>query len=182
MKTSSLIKAIGISTVALFLSNTELKAQKINTPQQQDYTDAVGLRFGGTTGLSVKHKFNSYNAIEIIAGTYPHAIGITGLYERYVLTNVDGLNFYFGAGGHIARGYFSSWGYDYNPDKDQYYYYSGNYYYGPIIGIDAIGGAEYKFRDTPVALSFDLKPYAEFYRGSGPHCRLDPGLGVRFTF
>lgn len=161
--------------------NGGLNAQVISA-DPPNYTDAIGLRFGGTTGLSIKHKFNRSNAIEIIAGTYPHAIGITGLYERYFSTRKEGLSFYAGAGAHIARGYFSSWGYTYNADKDQYYYNSSSYHFGPIVGVDAIGGAEYKFRDTPVALSLDLKPYVEFYKGSRLYSRLDPGLAVKFTF
>jgi hypothetical protein len=167
-----------------FMLSTNAKAQynKESASLNNEFRNAVGVRFGVTSGITYKHKFSAYNAMELIAGTYPHAIGITGLYERYILTNVEGLAVYLGAGAHIARGYYSTWGYAYNQDKDQYYYYSRNYHFGPIIGIDAIGGAEYKFRNTPVALSLDFKPYAEFYRGFGPYSRLDPGLGIKFTF
>jgi hypothetical protein len=177
------VKALILLAFALGIGNNlNAQYQKQGATTDPDFKNAFGIRFGPTSGITYKHKFSSYNAMEIILGTYPHAIGVTGLYERYFLTNVDGLNFYLGAGAHIARGYYSSWGYSYNPDKDQYYYYTRSYHYGPVLGIDAIGGAEYKFQNVPVALSLDFKPYAEFYRGNGPYTRLDPGLGVKFTF
>lgn len=162
--------------------NAQYNKQPAAAVIQTDYKDAFGIRFGSTSGITYKHKFNSYNAMEVLLGTYPHAIGVTGLYERYLPTSINGLSLYLGAGAHVARGYYSYWGYTYNPDNDQYYYYTRSFHYGPVIGIDAIGGAEYKFKDVPVALSLDLKPYAEFYRGKGPYKRLDPGLGVKFTF
>ncbi|MBA3663274.1 MAG: hypothetical protein H0W61_03575 [Bacteroidetes bacterium] len=169
----------------LLLAFTLLLTPSVNSQkslQPGDYKNAAGIRFGGTTGVSFKHKFNPYNAMEIIAGTYPHAVGITGLYERNFLTNVDGLLFYLGAGAHISRAYYSTWSYTYNGDKDQYYYDSRNYHYRAVVGIDAIGGAEYKLNDSPVAFSLDFKPYGEFYSGYKTRWRLDPGLGIKFTF
>lgn len=177
-------KSIALLAFAVSLSHNAIgQKEKFQfAPSGYDFTDAFGIRFGSTSGITYKHKFSSYDAMEVILGTFPSAVGVTGLYERYFLTNVSGLSFYLGVGAHIARGYYSTWGYTYNPDNDQYYYYSRNYHFGPIIGIDAVGGAEYKFPSAPVALSLDFKPYAEFYHGKGPYTRLDPGLGVKFTF
>lgn len=183
---SYIIKAISLISLGLIFSGNanaqQKKVQQKNNLSEGNYINAVGIRFGTTTGLTFKHRFTPENAVELILGTHPHAFGITGLYERYVLTNVEGLNLYFGGGAHISRGYRSTWGYTYNESKNQYYYYERNYNYGPIVGVDAIGGIEYRLQNVPVAFSFDLKPYAEFYRAYRPAYRWDPGLGIKFTF
>lgn len=182
MKSSALIsKTFSLIVITCMLQLTS-NAQKEKVIEKADYKNAIGVRLGLSTGISYKHKFDAYNAMEIIAGTHPHAIALTALYERNVLTNIDGLALYFGGGAHVSRAYFSSWENSNSPEKDQYYYYSKNYHYAPIIGIDVIGGVEYKFQNIPLALSFDLKPYAEYYKGYGPYFRLDPGAGVKFTF
>lgn len=182
------MKTFLIQTAAILVfgilceGNVSAQQSKNVTVNDTYFKNAVGLRFGTTTGITYKHRFTEENALELILGTHAHAVGITGLYERYVLTNVEGLNLYFGGGAHISRGYYSTWGYNYNPKYDQYYYYEKNYHYGPIVGLDAIGGIEYRLSKAPVAFNLDLKPFAEFYRGYKPNYRWDPGLGVKFTF
>jgi hypothetical protein len=180
MKTISITKAVFLFALGYFLTTTKLSAQENRTTGSSDYENAIGIRFGGTSGVAFKHKFTSNNAMELILGTYPHTFGITGLYERNFSTTVEGFNLYLGGGAHIARSYYKTRVYYYSERDDRYYYYRAEY--GPIIGIDAIGGMEYKFQGAPVALSLDVKPYAEFYRGYGPYFSLDPGLGVKFTF
>lgn len=144
-----------------------------------DYSNAIGLRFGGISGITYKHRFQS-NAVEVIAGTYPYSFGLTGLYERYSSTTVNGLNLYYGAGAHISRAYYTSWTY-FNIGNDRYGYYK-TYNYYPIFGLDIIGGIEYKIPKAPLAISLDLKPYVDFFREYGPYGYIDPGLGIKFTF
>ncbi len=178
MKRAILNKAVlTIIFLACFLDKN-LFAQQKQAAENADYTNAIGIRFGGTTGLDFKHKFSSLNAIELILGAYPNSFGLTALYERNVSTQVTGLNLYLGAGGHIARAYDYNYGYFKN---DRYYYYR-NYNYGPVLGIDGIAGVEYRIPKVPLAISVDVKPYAEFYSGYGTYFNLDPGLGIKFTF
>jgi hypothetical protein len=180
MKAMLCTRTVFLFALGCILSTAKLSAQQNTTTESGDYDNAVGIRFGGMSGITFKHKFSRANAMEFILGTYPHTFGITGLYERYVPTTVDGLNLYFGGGAHVARSYYKTRTMYYSERDDRYYYYRTEY--GPILGLDAIGGLEYKFPKAPVALSLDAKPYAEFYRGYGPYFSLDPGLGVKFTF
>lgn len=170
-----------ISVIALSLICTRHYAQVKNTPEKPDFNNAIGLRFGSTTGLTYKHNFSAYNAMELIAGTQRHALSFTALYERNFLTNIEGLKLYAGGGAHIARPYYKTWGYSYNDSKDQFYY-ENDYRYANIIGLDIIGGFEYKFQSAPIAISFDFKPYMEFYKQSGPRYKLDPGAAIKYTF
>lgn len=67
---------------------------------------------------------------------------------------------FFGGGMHIG-----AWdnGYWYNAREDRYITNRPQ----PIIGIDAIGGVEYLFKNIPLGLSADMKPAINF-AGGGP--------------
>jgi hypothetical protein len=160
---------------------TAANAQTADKPKSgsYDYKNAVGLRGGETSGLTYKHRFQSGNAVEGILSMWPYALGVTGLYEKYVATEAQGLNFYFGGGGHVNIG----------PMYRTYYVYnrSENYVYaertrGAAVGIDGVVGLEYKFRPIPLALSADLKPFIESTTYGYTFMSLDPSIGVKFTF
>jgi hypothetical protein len=186
MKTTIIRKAMLAVSLGCFFTIGQIKAQdskprENKTMEGSAYTNAIGIRFGGTTGFTYKHRFDSHNTMELILGTHPHAFGLTGLYEYYFPTTVEGLNLYLGAGGHISRAYYRASGYYYVAEDDRRYFYK-TYGYGPIVGIDGMAGIEYKIPRAPLAISLDMKPYAEFYRNFGPFFNLDPGLGIKFTF
>jgi len=157
-------------------------AQAINTPT---YRNAIGLRAGGTSGLTFKHFFSSGHAFEGIIGVWPNAFSITGLYERHVSSQtVSGFQWYYGAGAHFAHYARRVYYYTYNGRGPERYPYRYRYIdEGFAIGIDGILGMEYKIPPIPFAISFDLKPYFEIHQASGyAFIALDPGLGLKFTF
>jgi hypothetical protein len=143
-----------------------------------DYRNAIGIRAGQTSGITFKHFFSSNEAIEAILGLWPNAVGITGLYEKYVPSeNVNGFSWYFGGGGHMS---FSTKRLYTVYHEGRYYSYRSTYP-GFGIGIDGIVGAEYKIPTAPLAISFDIKPFIEV-NGSGViFTAFDPGLGIKFT-
>ncbi len=182
MKTNIFKKVLAIGLLSLGLSTT-ISAQQ-NDPVSKNaypnpyYRNAIGLRAGQTSGLTYKHITLNNNAVEIIAGVSPFAFSLTGLYEKYVPSGVNGLQFYFGGGGHLANSY------SYARYRDEY---GRNYYYrtysnGPAFGIDGIAGIEYKIRRAPFAFSFDLKPNVEFVPGYATYGSIDPGLGIKVAF
>ncbi len=146
----------------------------------EDYRNAIGLRAGQTSGVTFKHFFTSNNAMEAILGIWPNAVGLTGLYEKYVpFGDVRGLNWYFGFGGHFSV----------TTGRLYYVYREGNRYYtyrynypGIGIGIDGVAGAEYKIPSVPVAISFDIKPFVEVNSAGVLFTSFDPGLGIKVTF
>lgn len=143
-----------------------------STYAQLDYNTAIGLRAGETSGLTIKKSLGG-NAFEGILGVWGSGLSFTGLYEWVAPTNVGGLNWYYGLGGHAAIGT----GYYYK-SRRAYYYRTGGF----GIGIDGIVGIEYKIPNAPIAFSFDLKPYIEMYSGGGVFSSLDPGLGIKVAF
>ena len=85
---------------------------------------------------------------------------------------------YYGLGGHFAneagRTYLL-----YDRERNRVYRYSSR---GYGIGIDGVLGMEYKIPPIPFAISLDIKPFMEFNSDGNVYLKLDPGLGLKFTF
>ena len=148
-----------------------------------DYKNAVGIRMGGTSGLTYKHRFNNGNAFEAIVSSWPYTVGLTGLFEKYKATDVAGLNCYFGGGAHANIGgpyvYRRAYYYDYYDGRRYSYMYVSD---GRAIGIDGILGLEYKFRPIPLAISADIKPFTEVNNYGNFYIAIDPSIGLKLTF
>lgn len=145
---------------------------------QSTYRTAIGLRGGGTSGLTIKHFFANHAAIEGIIDFWPHGIGATALYEKHVQAfNVPGFHWYYGGGGHLRVYPDGSW-----TKYRGRYYWSDNDPDGLALGIDGIVGLEYKIRPIPFAISLDLKPFLEVNTNGGVGGYIDPGLGIKVTF
>jgi hypothetical protein len=182
MKSNIVIRTLLILAASWLFSSSTLKAQDVIVIDKGtiNYRNAVGLRFGVTTGITYNHKFDRYNSLNFIFGAFPYSYGVTVLYERYVRTSEENLSFYYGLGGHISGAYYRTW-YYYNTERNRYTYYR-TYGPSPIVGIDFVAGLEFKFPGAPLALNFEIKPRAEFFNTFGPYFSLDPGLGIKFVF
>jgi hypothetical protein len=142
----------------------------------QSYTTAVGLRVGGTTGVTLKHAIRPSTMVEGIVGGFSNGYSVTGLIEKHTLAfNERGLNWYYGGGAHVAvynnGGRYDRFGreVDYNRDDNL------------GLGINGIVGLEYRLPDNvPIAFSVDLKPFIEFTSGGNVGFALDPSIGVKF--
>lgn len=144
------------------------------------YRNAIGVRIGETSGFTYKHMGNNGNAFEGILSAYPYILGFTGLYEKHFSTKAKGLYWYVGGGGHANFG---------GPTTRVYYYAGDGRYYRYVyrsgafaLGLDMIGGVEYKFQKVPIALSSDLKPFIEWNDYGSTYYTIDPSIGVKFTF
>ena len=142
------------------------------------YTTALGIRLGGTSGVTIKNFYRPSMAFEGIIGGFPNGFSVTGLVEKHrIAFNEPGLNWYYGGGGHVAiyndRRYYSRFGREMD--------FRANGEVG--FGIDGIVGLEYKLPDdVPFAFSFDLKPFVEITSAGSAGFALDPSIGVKFTF
>jgi hypothetical protein len=139
--------------------------------QAQPYNRAIGLRAGWSNGLTYKQFLNETSAFEAIVYSRWRGLQLTGLYEKHVMTNTAGLDWYYGAGAHIGfwRGYKNHpWFDDYNRTYT-------------TIGIDGIIGIEYTFQKVPINLSLDYKPSFEIFGYTG-FWGGDAALSVRFCF
>ena len=151
------------------------------------FNNAIGLRAGGTSGLTFKHFTSSNEAFEGILNIHGNgAMGfsLTLLYEKYTRAFDEvGFNWYYGFGGHVAgfeSGYYYSklYGDPYRNNRNYRYYTNGGF----GVGIDGVVGLEYKIKPAPIALSLDLKPFFEVNTRGYSILALDPGLGIKVTF
>lgn len=144
-----------------------------NTAKAQDYSTAVGLKFGGyENGISVKHFTNESTALEGILGFRRGGLVITGLYEIHQPAfNTDKLKFYYGFGAHagsVGAGKYKKLGGDEVFEDSKL-----------LIGADGVLGLEYVIPNSPIGVSLDLNPRVEL---AGPFFDLAPGLGIKYTF
>ncbi|MFW6227248.1 MAG: hypothetical protein ACOC31_04005 [Bacteroidota bacterium] len=143
------------------------------------YDFAIGLRSGGTSGITLK-KNNPSTSVEGIVGIWNDGLSFTGLFEQHPgIAEVPGLHWVYGVGAHVAfysdnfRGAGGPAWFDYNRDiaDDDL-----------GLGVDAIIGIEYKIPPLPLAFSIDIKPFVEFTTDGVVWFAFDPGLGIKFAF
>jgi hypothetical protein len=119
----------------------------ISAASAQDYNNAIGVRGGLFSGLTLKHFIGDRAAIEALLETRWSGLGVAGLYEIHANAfDVDRLNWYYGVGAHIGF---------YNGDNTPWGTASTSY---SLVGLDAILGIEYNIPDIPVNISIDYKP------------------------
>jgi hypothetical protein len=137
--------------------------------QGSAYQTAIGVAvYPGA--ITLKHFLQENRAVEGLAYFWDDGIRFTGLYEFHGdISGIEGLKWYAGPGAHI--GFWSDqWKKD-NPEKQG----------GVSIGIDGIGGLDYKFRNAPINIFVDWQPSFSFvgnnyFEGSWG------GTGIRYTF
>lgn len=127
----------------------------------QEYETAAGLRGGLYNGVTIKHFLGGKSAVEGIITTRWQGFNITGLYElhKWRAFDVDRLNWYYGAGGHLGI-----W-----DDTYATWVTADN---SIVIGVDLVLGIEYTFEEIPINLGVDWKPAfnlvgADGFRGDG---------------
>lgn len=148
--------------------------------QSQTYQKAIGLRLGVPVSVSYKMFLdNSNNAIEAFVSyrsqkVFNYGWSWVGVGAGYLVHNdiasVDGLQWYYGAGGSL---YF--WSYDdgFADFADQA---------SLSFGILGFTGLDYKFANAPVNVSLDWVP-TFFISGYGDGFGAGNGaLAVRYTF
>lgn len=183
METTSKIKSLCVALSILFVVGLKAQDDLPTLPRTYGYNyhNAIGLRLGGTSGITYKHLLSRGNAFEGILGLWPYKAGITALYEKHFETGAPGLRCYVGGGGHLNIGetdrrYYVSYDAEGRPVR---YTYRDN---GYAMGIDGIMGVEYKFKFAPLALSADVKPFVEMNDYAHVYLFIDPSLGVKFAF
>jgi len=159
MKLSSLKNSLILTLLLVLLFFTNSSAQPYNT--------GIGIRLGSfTNGITLKHYVGSNSAIEGILGFGRHSFLITGLYEKHQpFPNAEGLSWFYGGGLHI--GFFSDgytyYHYHFKKKKNEIHVIEDDFNDGTTyVGADFILGLEYKFNNTPIALSLDVKPFVNF--------------------
>jgi len=145
-----------------------------------NYETALGLRTNPwIIGFTIKHFIKGPHAIEGLAYTnYDKRANatFTGLYEYH--WNVFGQSewvMYAGGGAHV--GFYDKRDFDHDRWADDGFD-DGTYF---TAGLDGIIGVEYTFKNIPLNLSADLKPYVNFTGGHNFFGEQIGGFSVRYT-
>jgi hypothetical protein len=150
----------------------------ISSDLQAQYSSSVGIRIGGTSGITGKYFYKPTKAAEGIIGTFGNGFSLTGLMEKYSpVINAPGLFVYYGGGAHLAF---------YNGQNHYYSYFGRDVDYhrnnGVGFGINGIVGLEYRLPENiPISISLDLKPFIEMGSGGYVSFAPDPSIGIKFV-
>ena len=117
-----------------------------HTATAQDYSSAVGLRFGYPLSVSYKTFLNETNAVEAYVGFRGYGsfswFSINGAYQIHNdIESVDGLQWYYGGGAGVQF-----WSYDFLAESSTTFSLAG------YLGL------QYTFVDAPVSLTLDWVP------------------------
>ncbi len=172
--TTRLIKFFGVKKTLFSLLFLSVIICCGKTASAQSYSTAAGLRFSYESGASIKYFASPSIALEGVLGFRNKGVVVTGLFEIHQSAfNVDGLKFYYGAGGHAG-----------GVGKGGYRVYNGDYRVydtsSPLLGVDGVLGLEYVIPSSPIAVSADLDPRIELFRG--PIFNLTPSVGIKYIF
>lgn len=139
----------------------------------QQYSTAIGFK-GSVSNLdvagadfSMKHFFNSPNALEVNLGFSRNYVWLQGLYA-YNIEMRRGVEWYYAFGGD-----FGYW------NRNYAHYNNRKEYEGFWLGADANMGLEYTFDSFPINVSVDIGPTLRVI----PYLKLGvmSGFAVRFA-
>jgi hypothetical protein len=166
MKLKILITII-LSSVSLFAS-------------AQEYSRAIGLRGGVSSGITYRRFLDQEIGIETILSFRRGGMQVSLLREKYLpafLEFSDNLILGFGFGGHVGFMYT-----DHQKFMFEDYYYAEKIFL-PLIGVDGYFGIEYIFREFPMAISLDCKPFFELnIEGLVQLNPFDIGFAIKYWF
>lgn len=160
------------SSVLCVLMLTVKPGQAQDSPS---YSQAIGGRFGVANGITYKHFLNESHAIDGIVnfqGNRDFALfKLLALYEVHLpiyFVDVEGLQWYYGAGGGIGSYRYKNIGDSRNDER------------GLAWSFDGVVGLDYKLPNAPLNFSLDWKPTMELTPESG--VRFDGiGLSIRYV-
>lgn len=147
--------------------------------EEPPYKHSVGGVLGFVNGFSYKGFVLNEFALQVDAGVgygFPSYLNMKAnlnlKFERYIKKG-----FYWFAGGGVSVG----------TALDPYGYYSYYGYNAPryfaLIGLNAIGGVEYKFAKIPLTLQADMRPGVSFIIDADPQFDFNfLNISARYTF
>jgi len=132
----------------------------------QEYKNSAGFRLGKTDGFTYKRFLSENGAVEFMLGFGGYDEGMrayTNYQWHYQIPAhfTDNLYLYYGVGGHVgylkanlSKEYYENDSTIVTENEEKSYY---------TIGVDGIVGLEYRIFTVPLTVSFELKPYFDFY-------------------
>lgn len=203
MKNYLLVLALLVFSISSSFAQKKSVGSNVGTNAEKNM--GIGVRLGDPSGVTLKKYFGTKSALEFNAGvstflsgynydydydhhyrnnghygygyTYGNRFGMSfqAHYTRlFDIKPVTGLQWYAGGGLQLRTISYKYYYYDYNG-----FYHEDRATYAQF-GIDALGGAEYTFRDAPFSVFADVNFFINFVNNPGLY--VQPGIGGRFNF
>ncbi len=150
------------ATLIFFMNPFMAEAQRSNP----DYTVAVGLRAGVSSGLSAKLLFGQHIGFEGIAGLELQGGATFAFLFQYhgAIVEDSGFRWLLGAGVNYKTANRKSL-----PDTK-------------YTGANLIAGIDWKIKRAPINITLDVKPVLRFSSVYSGRILLDSGLSLRYAF
>jgi len=145
----------------------------------QQFSQAVGIRGGLTSGLEYRFYTSDLNSYKILLSTRDRGaqVSVFKEFHRYEITNFsEQLVFIFGVGLHTG---FERW--HKRHSNGPYTWYEPRMSF--LTGLDGLVALEYIFAELPVAAGIEGKPYFDVWGREGFRIRLfDFAFTVKYLF
>lgn len=172
------IRTAFISSFLFFLSFS-VQAQGFGEDVRiEGYSTGIGVRTGTEAGLTLKQFISQRSALEailsssLVSSRTNKGLNAALLYELHnYIGYSDRFLWFIGAGGHIGL---------YNEEGNRTFFSRSEDSF-LSLGLDAIGGVEYKIPIIPITLGLDVKPSIDL-KGRTEKGFLDAALSGRFVF
>lgn len=163
--------------ILVFIASLSLMSANSQTVKK-----AIGARIGEGTASSIEftyqHPLSSHTRLELDASTgfssNSFSIGATGLHQ-WVFDIENGFQWFLGAGASIGNTIYDSYDNNGNPEKDSYF----------TLALNPNGGVEYWFKNIPLQLSVDARPYwhvLDHDANDFDAFQFSLGVAARYTF
>jgi hypothetical protein len=125
----------------------------------QEFRQAIGLRGGLTPGIEYRFYTDDTNSYKFLFSSRDNGLQLHLMKEFHrfdMFSFSDRLVFVYGIG--IHGGYIR-----YNTER---FYYNVHYYDKAtafIAGLDGLAAAEYSFREFPISLGLEVKPFFDLF-------------------
>ncbi|MFN8207813.1 MAG: hypothetical protein U0T82_10470 [Bacteroidales bacterium] len=126
----------------------------------QDFpAKSLGVRGGEMSGITYRHLKTDYTGSELLLSFRDDGLQATFLRQKLRPTLGElGKNFWFVNGYGLHAGF--TYENEFNVLFSRYIYEDKKL--SPLLGVDGYLGLEYRFREIPLSMGIDYKPYFEF--------------------
>ena len=150
---------------SFFLVVSTANAQYYSKSNNSTPQTLMGVRLGTGTmgsdlGLTIQHQLNDVSYLEAMGTLNKNDVRLTGLYQHHQPLSMRGLTWFVGGGMHVgkvrknvAESLIDLLNIDLGTEADAKRIF---------LGIDAVGGLQYKFPGIPMNASIDVKPALNF--------------------
>jgi hypothetical protein len=149
----------------------------------QSVNRQAGIRTGIRSGIFYQVTSEAgnaevgYNALMSFSNNGLQLTGLRIIYETALTDISPDLHVAWGYGGHVGFIYTDHFGY-----FGERYNFQGERFC-PVLGADGWATAEYRFRDIPINISLNLKPYVELTIPSFVKIMpFDIGISISYVF